>query len=80
MTVKLVKWVSKQSTKSLPEEIQKLVDDARQTLTQEQGEKFLQLILDYKDIFSTKDEPLGRTDVVRHDIKTSGPPIKSQYR
>ena len=48
-------WSGKQSTKWLPEEIQKLVDDARQTLTQEQGEKFDQLILDYRDIFSTKD-------------------------
>ena len=45
--------VGKQPTQSLPEEIQKLADDARQTLTQEQGEKFHQLILDYRDIFST---------------------------
>ena len=37
-------------------------------------------MLDYRDIFSTKDEPLGHTDVVRHDIKMSGPPIKSHYR
>ena len=38
-------WFRKHSTKSLPEEIQKLVDEARHTLTQENREKFHQLIL-----------------------------------
>ena len=60
-------------------EIQKLINDARQTLTQEQGEKFHQMILDFKDIYSTYDEPLGQTDVVIYDIKTSEPPIKFHY-
>ena len=48
--------------KSLPEERQKLGDDARQTLTQEQGEKFQQLKLDYRETFSTNDDTLGQTD------------------
>ena len=36
-------------------------------------------MLNYRDIFSTKDEPLGWTAVVRHDIKSSGLPIKFHY-
>ena len=51
----------------------------RQALTQEHGEKIHKLIMDCRDIFSTKDEPPGQTDVVKHKVKTSGPPTKSYY-
>ena len=68
------------TSEELPEEIQTLVDDTKQTLLPDQVEKFRQLMLEYTDIFASKDEPLGQTDVVQHEIKTSGPPIKSQYR
>ena len=37
-------------------------------------------IRETRDVFSTKDEPLGHSDVVQHDIRTDGDPIKSQYR
>ena len=43
-------------------------------------EKFHQLTLDYREIFSTKDKPLGQTETVRHDIKTLRPPFNSYYR
>ena len=46
----------------------------------DQVEIFRQLLVEYRDVFSTKSEPLGQTDVVQHEIKTSGPPIKTRYR
>ena len=68
-----------ETDETLPEEIQKLVDDTNQVLFPEQVEKFKQLVLEYRDVFSTTEEPLGQTSVVQHEIKTTGPPIKSQY-
>lgn len=71
---------SSKSTESLPDELETLVKNTEQTLSPDQVDKFRQLVVDYRDIFSTKDEPLGQTSVVKHEIKTSGPPIKSHYR
>ena len=65
---------------SLPEEIQKLVDETTEVLVPEDVQKFGCLVREYRDVFSTKDEPLGQTDVVEHEIKTTGPPIKMHYR
>ena len=65
---------------SLPEEIQKLVDEMTEVLVPEDVQKFGCLVREYRDVFSTKDEPLGQTDVVEHEIKTTGPPIKMHYR
>ena len=36
----------------------------------------LELVVEYRDIFSTKDESLEQTDVVQLEIKTEGEPIK----
>ena len=68
------------TTESLPDELESLVQETQQVLFPEQMEKFRQLLVDFRDVFSTKDEPLGQTAVVEHDIKTSGTPIKSRYR
>ena len=65
---------------SLPEELQQLVKEAEQTLNTSQTREFQNLIGEYRDIFSTKDEPLGKTDVVKHEIQTVGSPIKVPYR
>ena len=72
--------VQGQSSKELPEEGQALVDEARVVITPQQAQGFQQFLRDYQDVFSTKDKPLGQPDVVHHDIRTIGDPIKSQYR
>lgn len=63
----------------LPDELQEMVD-RQEVLTPREKEKFMELIREYRDVFATKEEPLGRTDVVRHEIKTTGEPIKCRYR
>ena len=45
----------------------------------QQAQDFWQLLLDYRNVFSAKDKPLGQSDVVQHDILTTEEPIKSQY-
>ena len=64
----------------LPKELQKLVDEARPVLTPQQLDKFAALVDEYQDVFSTPEVPFGQTDVVYHDIKTVGEPIKCAYR
>jgi len=41
---------------------------------------FEQLLQEYQDVFSLQGEPLGQTDAVHHEVKTTGPPIKTRYR
>ena len=64
----------------LPEELRLLVSEAKQVIGSQDVNKFEDLIREYRDVFSTKDEPLGQTDIVKHEIKTSGEPIKMRYR
>ena len=56
------------------------MDEARVVITSQQSQDFQQLLRDHCDVFSPKDEPLGQSEVVQHDIRTTGDPIKSQYR
>ena len=39
-----------------------------------------QLLLQFSDLFSTNDRPIGRTSVVTHSIPTTGPPIRQPMR
>ena len=68
------------STEILPEELETLVEQSAQVLNPEQQDEFRALLREFRDVFATKDEPLGQTDVVFHDIKTEGKPIKTPYR
>ena len=45
-----------------------------------QAQDFQQLLVDDRDVFSTQDQPLEQSDVVQHDKRTTGDPIKSQNR
>ena len=45
---------------------------------QQKEPKFL--LCSFKDIFSGMGDPLGRTNVVKHAIKTQGPPIRQPMR
>ena len=69
-----------QQQEKLPEELALLVTEAGQILTTPEKEKFAALITEYRDIFSTQEQPLGQCNVVEHDIKTEGPPIKMRFR
>ena len=45
-----------------------------------QQEKLKQLIWKFRTLFATEKGPLGRTSVVKHTIKTDGPPIRQPLR
>ena len=64
----------------LPAELQLLVDQTESVLDHNQRDKFRALLVEFQDIFSTAQEPLGCTDNVTHDIKTTGKPVKVGYR
>ena len=60
--------------------MEKLVDETRAMITPQQTDQFRALLVEYRDVFSTKEEPLGHCDLVHHEIKTEGEPIKVPYR
>ena len=66
--------------KALPEELQKLVEETTENILPTEVKAFENLLKKYRDVFSTKNEPLGQTDVVKHDIQVTSAPIKLQYR
>ena len=70
----------KSETVQLPEDMEKLVDETRVVITPQQADQFRQLLVEYRDIFSTQEEPLGQCGLVQHEIKTEGEPIKVPYR
>ena len=72
--------VGKNKTVELPEEIEKLMDETRSVINPQQTDQFRQLLIEYRDVFSTQEEPVGECDVVQHEIKTEGEPIKVPYR
>ena len=72
--------VGKNVTVELPEEMEKLVDETRTVITPQQTDQFRQLLVEYRDVFSTQEEPPGQCDLIQHEIKTEGEPIKVPYR
>ena len=49
----------KNETVERPEEMEKLVDETRTVITPPQTDQFRQLLVEYRDVFSTQEEPLG---------------------
>ena len=49
-------------------------------LNHSQQEKLKQLIRKFRTLFAKEKGPLGRTSVVKHTIKTDGPPIRQPLR
>ena len=49
-------------------------------LNEKQQEELRSLLWRFKDNFSGKGDPLGRTNAVKHAIKTQGPPIRQPMR
>ena len=76
---RLTKPGDNQTRQELPDELQTLVEEAKVVNNSQQVQDLQQLLIYYRDVFSTKDEPLGQSDFFQHDIQTTGEPIKSQY-
>merc|ERR1711976_1027165 len=67
--------------KRLSEELNDLIEDIEETISGTDRKKFRQLLLNNQEIFGTKDEPFGKTDLVKHDIVTEKcQPIKQHVR
>ena len=79
---KLIRSARRQSTPTepLPNELQKLVDEAGQEVDTGVKDDFAALLSNLKQLFVLEGQKLGQTNVVKHEIKTTGPPIKSQFR
>ncbi|XP_065918839.1 uncharacterized protein [Dysidea avara] len=56
------------------------VDFTESDLSTDQQWELLALLHQYRDLFAIKDQPLGRTSVVKHTIYTEGPPIWQPVR
>ena len=81
-TSRTIGQVKKQQTveSRFPDDLEKMIQDSSQVLNVQQMREYRQLVTEYRDVFSTKNEPLGRTEVVQHEIKTTASPIKQPYR
>ena len=57
------------------------VEESRGDFTEEDKEKFFELLVDYSDIFSTSKADLGRTSKLQHSINTGvSPPIRQPVK
>ena len=71
----------KQTSASLPAELQKLVDEVDAPLTAGQRERVAALMRNNRDVFSLPGEPPGRTNLVEHQIVVEAEgPIKQSVR
>ena len=64
----------------LPEELQRIREETQYDLTKEEGRKLSHLLQKHKEVFQLEGEPLGRTHLVEHDIKSMGHPIRQAPR
>ncbi|CAG2243576.1 unnamed protein product [Mytilus edulis] len=66
---------------NLPEHLKELVEKCSSSLTLENKQKLIELLVEYQDIFVGPDGMLGQTDVVKHKINTgSAKPVKTPPR
>ena len=56
------------------------IDLTKSGLSADQQQKLSTLLHQYKDVFATDEQPLGRTSTVKHNIYTEGPPIRQPVR
>ena len=62
--------------KSLQEVLRKLSEVSKYDLTKEEKRQLSGLFRKHSSIFQLDGKPLGRTDLIRHDIKTNSHPIR----
>ena len=66
---------------TLPQELMALVSKAEAAVDDSERAKLSQLLMENQDVFATQGQPLGRTDLVQHDIQTGeAAPIKQHVR
>ena len=71
----------RKSEKNVPEHLQTLYEASVQELPQEYHAGVADLLTEYQDVFSTGDDDLGRTGIVKHRINTgNAPPIRQKPR
>eukprot|EP00731_Ephydatia_muelleri_P000511 Em0001g511a len=56
------------------------VDLSLSSITPQEKKKLEKLLYDFRGLFVSEGGPLGRTSVVKHAIKTTGPPIREPLR
>ena len=67
--------------KNLPVELQKLIDQIDVPLNEKQEKQVEGLLTRNKDVFALPGEPMGRTDLVQHEIRVeTDTPIKQHVR
>ena len=75
------KTKSSHSKKKLSDELNELIEDIEENISGSDRKKIRQLLLKNQEVFGTKEEPFGKTDLVKHDIITEKcPPIKQHMR
>ena len=60
----------------LPEALRKPCEETWYDLTKEEKNQLSGLLKKHSSVFQLDAEPLGRTDLIRHNINTSGHPIR----
>ena len=56
------------------------IDLSSSNLSNLEKQKLYNTLCTFHDIFATADEPLGRTSVIQHEVKTTGSPIRQTMR
>ena len=74
----LVREVSRQS--SLPKELQEICEETQYDLSKSEKKQLSRLLKKHQGVFQLEGEPLGRTDLVKHEINTVGPPVRQPPR
>jgi transposase InsO family protein len=67
--------------KQVPPEIQKLISEAEEDIADDQRQILTNLLLEKESVFKLEGQPLGRTDLVKHEIYTGDSlPVKQPVR
>ena len=70
-----------EASSELPQELESLLNKVEVEVDLEQRNQIRQLIKEHQDVFSLPGQPLGQTELVKHDIVTqSQTPIKKAVR
>ena len=68
------------NNKNLPEELQQVCEGVQFDLDQSERLKMEELLRKHQTVFQLQGEPLGRTELVKHEIHTTAPPIRQGPR
>ena len=60
--------MDKETSSELPQELEVLLDKVEVEVDHEERNQISQLIKNHQDVFSLPGQPLGRTELVKHDM------------